>query len=317
MLAVLRKPMAKTFRRSLSCTAVLLCASVLVARADEAAPTPPRSEAEWKAWIASQPPPPPPPIINQPLTFSSPTISLITTPSSKTDVTTFLKTPVSFKVKDASFLSAFDAVLTASGKACPIECRNIKPMKVTLGTQGDKVGEVLDTLAKMGGASLWLLPNKLLLCPATSLSDKEKYGAKPWSVLISKSTFPAGKLLAGKTDYVAMLNTKISASSNGDTGDAGFACLLALSRDGSQGEHHVSFSPMAGPCTNISVSFEDITYGEALGALAHMDGNELYVLPDHLLISPVGGLTPEEQKIAIPAFTYPGFGKPEPSAPNS
>ena len=318
--------------RSFVCTAALLCASVLVARADEVAPTPPASlsASEIAAFDAARAaflslPPLPKPLINQPLTFNSPTISLVTTPStSKADVATFLQTPVSFKVKDASFLSAFDAVLSATGKACPIECRNIKPMKVTFGAKNDNVGVVLDTLAKMGGASLWLLPDKLLLCHAASLSVKEKEKAKPWSVLISKTTFPAAKLLAGKTDFVAMLNTKISASlDGGDFGDGVWACQLALA-------HLALNTPglswrcnpneeriQAGLSSNMSFSFEDVTVGEAMATVGHMDGYELYLLPDHLLLSPPGSLTPEQQKVAIPAFTYPGFGKPALSAPNS
>ncbi len=351
--------MARTFNPSFVCTAALLCASVLVARADEAAPTPllavptpplaapppplaahppPRSEAEWKALIASLKPLPPVPI-NQPVTFDSPTISLVTTPSSQVAVATFLQRPVSFQVKGASFLSAFDAVLTAAGKACPIECRGIKPMKVTFGAQGDNVGIVLDTLAKMGGASLWLLPDKLLLCRADSLSDTDKEKAKPWSVLISKATpLPVGngKLPGGQAHYMALLNTKISTSLDGGQFADGFRAyqsaltqsqLTQLPLEDHTYSIHFQYNKeqMAprGIITNVSFSFEDVTFGEALGTLAHMQGDELYLMPDHLLISPPGSLTPEQQKVAIPVFAYPGFGKtalsplPAPSAPNS
>lgn len=275
--------------------------------------------------------PTPKPPINQPVTFTSPTVSLVTTPSSQVDVATFLQTPVSFQVKGASFLSAFDAVLTAAGKACPIECRGIKPMKVTFGAEGDNVGVVLDTLAKMGGASLWLLPDKLLLCRADSLSDQEKEKAKPWSVLISKATLlPAGngKLPRGQhTSYAALLNTKISASlDGGQFADGIWAYQMALAhlalKDLTYSIHYNYNKEQltTGLITNVSFSFEDVTFGEALGTLAHMQGDELYLLPDHLLISPPESLTPEEQKVAVPAFTYPGVGKlalPTLSAPNS
>ena len=121
--------MPRSVSRSVLCTVTLLCACVLV-RADE--------------------------VRDKPLLSAQPTISLRTTSPSQADVAAFLKTPVSFTVKGASFLGALDAVLSASGKTCLIECRQMKPMNLTFGAKEQSMDGVLDTLAKAGGGSLYL-----------------------------------------------------------------------------------------------------------------------------------------------------------------
>jgi hypothetical protein len=291
--------MTRSLSRSVLCAASLLCVSALTVRADEVKAAPSLS--------------------------TGPTISLVAT-SSKADVAAFLKTPVSFTVKGASFLSALDAVMTASGKTCPIECRQMKPMKFTFGAKGDQAGSMLDTLAKAGGGSLYIFPDKLLLSSPSLLSKAEKVSSKPYSVLLSKATWPQGKALdkqPGGIDMLALASKKIS----GSVIDANVADVLgaAVSMTYTGGVHvEYRCSPqrvLSGVRTeHLSLSFQDVPFGEALGTIAHMDGCELYLLPGKFLICPANGitaLTPEEQKAAIPAFQYPGFGSSSPSAPNS
>lgn len=287
--------MPRFLSRSVLCTAALLCACGMV-WADE---------AKDKLALSTQP-----------------TISLQATSTSQTDVAAFLKTPVSFTVKGASFLGALDAVLSASGKTCPIECRQMKPMKLTFGARGQSIDGVLDTLAKAGGGSLYIFPDKLLLSPAELLRDAEKASAKPYSVLISKLDKQPGGI-----DMLALANMKISCSINGNIGDALSACsdslnqipnspLLFLNQRASRERIQAGLG-----IKDLSLSLRDVSLGEALGMLAHIDGCELYILPGKFLLCPPDGptaLTPDEQKVAVPAFQYPGtglpgFGSPAPS----
>ena len=261
---------------------------------------------------------------------AQPTISLQAT-SSKSDVAAFLKTPVSFKVKDASFLGTLDAVLSASGKTCPIECRQMKPMKATFGVKGDNVDLVLDTLAKAGGGSLYIFPDKLLLSPPALLSDQEKASAKPYSVLLSKATLPQGKTpdkQPGGIDMMAIANTKISCSIEGERWGPAAGHLLGSLPYGAgdmkplEALHLEGYPPNerlnAGfGVKDVSLSLQDVPLGEALGMIAHMNGCELYLLPGKFLLCPPNSLTPEQQKVAVPAFQYPGGGSPAPSAPKS
>ncbi len=293
--------MTRFLSRSVLCTATLLCACAMV-RADE---------AKDKLPLSAQP-----------------TISLQAT-SSKSDVAAFLKTPVSFKLKDASFLSALDAVLTASGKTCPIECRQMKPMKLNFGVKDQTADSVLDTLAKAGGGSLYILPDKLLLSPPALLSAEEKKIGKPYSMLLSKATLPQGKTLSkqlGGVDMVAIANTKISRSmADKNWGSAASELLRALPYGTMKPLEPLNLEGYAPAelvisgtgVKDVSLSFQDVPLGEALGVLAHMNGCELYLLPNKFLMCAPNELTPEQQKVAVPAFQYPGFGSPAPSGSKS
>lgn len=294
--------MTRSLSRSVLCASSLLCVSALAVRADEVKAAPSLSTGS--------------------------TISLLAT-SSKSDVAAFLKTPVSFTVKDASFLSAFDAVLAASGKTCSIECRQMKPMKLNFGAMGDQAGSMLDNLAKAGGGSLYILPDKLLLSSPALLTDEEKKTGKPYSVLLS-GAMPQGKTLAKQPngiDIVAIANTKVSCSiENQRWGQAAGMLMGALpySAGGRKPFEPLNFSgsiskdrPNNFVVKDLSLSFQDVPLGEALGMIAHMNGCELYLLPGKFLMCPANDLTPDQQKVAVPAFQYPGIGSSAPSGSKS
>lgn len=296
--------MTRPLLRSVLCTASLLCVSALTVRADEVKATPPLS--------------------------TQPTISLLATPAtSPADVATFLKTPVSFTLKDASFLGALDAVMTASGKTCPLECRQVKPMKLSFGIKKGIAGNVLDALARAGGCTLYVLPDKLLAAPASLLTAEEKNKARPFTMLVSAATLPAGKTLprqANGFDVLAVANKKISVSVEGKalgnamddvTGSAMGGTVTFVS-----GQERPPFDRMAlgGYIpTSMSLSFDQVPLGDALSVVAELGGCQLYLLPDRFLICGEGELlTPQERQDAIPALQSGlPFNPLAPSAPGA
>lgn len=220
--------------------------------------------------------------------------------------------------------------MNASGKTCAIECRQMKPMKLNFGAMGDQAGSMLDSLAKAGGGSLYIFPDKLLLSSPALLSDEEKKTGKPYSVLLSEATLPQGKTLAkqpGGIDIVAIANTKVSCSIEGERWSQAAGTLMGSLPYGAGGRKpfeplnfYGSISkdrPSNFVVKDVSLSVQDVPLGEALGMLAHMNGCELYLLPGKFLICPSNDLTPDQQKVAVPAFQYPGIGSPKPSAPKS
>ncbi|PQV64325.1 hypothetical protein B1R32_1056 [Abditibacterium utsteinense] len=276
--------------------AALLCASAVVVRADEAPVAP---------SLATQP-----------------TISLVATSSASTaDVATFLKAPVSFSVKDASFLSALDAVLLSSGKNCFIECREVKPMKMSFSIRSSTAGRVLDALARAGGCTLYVLPTKLLIAPASLLEQSERAEAKPFTVLVSAATLPAGKTLpkqANGVDMLALANKNISVSIQGlEPANAMSACRKAGPILGAYTHWSTPRDRLANNIqTSLTLSFDQIPFAEALSVVGELGGCQLYLLPDTFhLRSPDQPLTPEEKKLAVPAFitNFPSG----PSAPSA
>jgi len=295
--------MKKIFTASGLCTTALLCAFAVHSRADEAPVALPLS--------------------------AQPTISLLAT-SSQGDVAAFLKTPVSFFVKDASFLGALDAVMTASGKTCLIECRQVKPMKLTFGAKKNTAGNILDALARAGGCTLYVLPNKLLLSPTALLTDAEKARAKPFTVLVSAATLPEGKTLskpADRPDILTLANIKISTSFEGvqidEAGDAIMSGLMNSTREmrpmGATLEQHTPLNRSSATTyipNSTTLSFDQIPCAEALSVIAELNGCQLYLLPDRFLICGPGEfLIPAQKNVAVPALQSGLIA--DPSTPNS
>ncbi len=101
-----------------------------------------------------------------------------------------LNSKVTVAFKDASFLSALDAVMNASAKTCRIECRQLSPLRLSMKVTDTAVASLLDSLAKLSGARLFVLPSKLILAPESALTDDEKRKAKLYGVLLTATTLP-------------------------------------------------------------------------------------------------------------------------------
>lgn len=232
-----------------------------------------------------------------------------------------LDAPVTFSVKDASFLTTMDAVLSASGRSCRVECRGVKAMKLSLQVTGGKAGLILDALATAGGCDLWVLPSKLIIAPEALLTDDEKKTAKQFGVLLSKNTLPAGSTLGhvfrikrgdfvSNVDILDVANTKVSVDFNNaswedmfkSTDRVGFKTrkmysLMAIPPESLQSGRI--------PIPHFSASMQNASFGEVLAFMAHMNGCELYLLPDKFLICGPDeqSLSPIDKKQAVPAFT--------------
>ena len=255
--------------------------------------------------------PPVAPVLSEakPLGVTSLTLTFPT--SSPGDAQKLLDTPVSFDVKDASFMVALDAVLTASGKTCRIECRGVKPMKLMFSAINEKAGELLHSLALAGGCDLYVLPDKLLLSPPSLLLDSEKTKAHPFQVLLPLNFVSGNKANdEGINKVIRALHTRISTSfNNKQIGDAVWelreaaqAKGIALGWQFSAAQSHYMNGII---WTFESLSVDDLPLGEALNAVAHAGGCNVYVLPNAIKVCGPDGLTPEEKKVAVPAFVNP------------
>jgi hypothetical protein len=232
-----------------------------------------------------------------------------------------LDAPVTFSVKDASFLSALDAVLASAGRSCRVECRGVKAMKLSLRVKGEKAAPVLDALATAGGCDLWVLPSKLIIAPEALLTDTEKKTAKQFGVLLSKNTLPPGSILGhvvkinqgdftSNVDILDVANTKVSVDFNNaswesmfeSTNDVGFKIRKAYSLAAFPPE---SLQNGSIAMAHFSASMQNVSFGEVLAFMAHMNGCELYLLPDRFVICGPDeqNLTSQDKKQAVSAFT--------------
>ncbi len=293
--------MSKNLFRISACIGVVLGASFISIKADEN-PTSTTNAKQFKPLMG----------------VTSLTIDLPT--SSKGNVQAFLNAPVSFIVKDASFMGALDAILSANGKMCPIECRRLKPMKLTFGAKAEKAGNVLDALAKAGGCNLYVLPDKLLLSSSEMLMQEERAKAQPFSALLTPDGAPQLKFVPGgisEFDILDVVNTSTSVSidhlsvsdaleklSDSVGKPVNYEYRLPTDR---RGEGFIA--------TDVTSSFSNLKFGDALSVVAHLNGCELYLLPDKFLICAPDALTVQEQKNAVPAFKRSVVPILDPSAP--
>lgn len=230
------------------------------------------------------------------------------------DSTEVLNAKVSVTLKDASFLSALDALMNASDKTCRIDCRQLQPFRLPLNIKDVPLGGVLDALAKFGGTRLYVLPNKLILAPEKALTNDEKKTAKLYGLLLTTTTLPntpqAKALLkpndSGKT-ILDIANTKV---------DVGGGTFLGFPLHGALDPIRVpvsAFTPkIIGPISDADLAgqvkyhFEGVNYADALASFAHSIGRELYLTPDHFIISSPDQLNAPENRQwaqnAVPAF---------------
>ena len=66
--------------------------------------------------------------------------------------------------------------------AATIEVRGTRPVRLSFALQKSTVGEALSTAATVGGAQLWVFPNRLLLAPEKALSKEEQATLKQYKV---------------------------------------------------------------------------------------------------------------------------------------
>ncbi|RYX85833.1 hypothetical protein EON83_03510 [bacterium] len=260
--------------------------------------------------------------------LSNMTLDYAHAPSKSTEV---LTTKVSVTFKGASFLSALDALMSASDKTCRVECRQIRPQLVSFDVKNAPLAGMLDSLAKMGGARLYVLPSKLIIAPEKALSDKEKKEAQPYGVLLTSTTLPntpqAKALLKpnaqGKT-ILDVANISLTAIGIG----ARLGGLISLPLDPYRLPKDEFLPKVLGPVSiaaqNSTTSFylQDVNWGDALASFAHSVGCELYLTPENFIICAPDHLNdPEIRHLtqnAVPAFapssTNINFPQPSVSA---
>ncbi|RYZ78018.1 MAG: hypothetical protein EOP04_30450, partial [Proteobacteria bacterium] len=130
----------------------------------------------------------------------------------KKSSTELLEAKVSFSVKNASFLTILDSIITESGKKCTVECRNLKPIKVSFAAKEAKVAELLDGMAKASGARLYVFPSKVLIAPPESLSEIERKDSALFGDLILGKAAPtnAKSFSAEVKKLMDVANTNVS-----------------------------------------------------------------------------------------------------------
>ncbi|RYX81087.1 hypothetical protein EON83_25730 [bacterium] len=208
---------------------------------------------------------------------------------------------ITLRLKDVSFLSALSAIMEAAPKTCRIECRQVRPMRVSLGVNGRPIVGLLDALAKLGGARLYVLPTKLIIAPEAALTDDEKKQAKPYGVLLTSETLPAAPaanaLLASSPQAKNILNYLNSTISTRVDERPLSALAGVFSRGGVlPGMPRQSLMQMFGPIlvddlnSHVSVNLQDNKSGDVRSAAARLMGCELYMTSEGLIVGPPEGI---------------------------
>lgn len=242
-----------------------------------------------------------------------------------------LNSKVSVTLTDASFLSILDALMDASDKTCRIECRQVRPLRLSLHVEKAPIAGLLDSLAKLGGTRLYVLPSKLLLAPETALSSDEKKTAKLYGVLYTAATLPntpGAKALMepnGKSkNIVEFANAKTSVRLSGIA--IGRAIEMGVPSSDIRGPYYgvTNGSPilLSDWTSSVSANFQDVRYGDALASLAHLIGYELYLTPTCFVIARPGDISssptaPFNTQNTVPAFAPTSVTFSDPSAKES
>lgn len=228
-----------------------------------------------------------------------------------------LGSKVSVTLKDASFLATLDALLNASDKTCRVECRQLSAQRVSLKVKDTPLAGQLDSLAKLGGGRLYVLPTKLILAPATALSEDEKKKARLYGVLLTAATLPdtpeAKALLKpnnkGKT-ILDTANTPVYAGGNSSLLAVlhGLIDPFEVSPDTFSPKLIGDFKKENLDASLVSFDLPGVNYGDALASFAHSVGCELYMTPEHFVICTPDRLNAPENRQwtqgAVPAFTH-------------
>lgn len=217
---------------------------------------------------------------------------ILTVPPTSALTNDVLLAKVSVSLRDVSFLAALDALVNVSPKKCRIECREVRPQRVSLDVKNVPLAGLLDSLAKLSSAHLYILPDKLIIAPQRALTEDERRKSRPYGILLTADTLPntpeAKALLKPNTEGKTILdvaNTKVSIGGEGMP--LGFVLNSPLGPKVPQSE----FTPkVVGPVDKailesiVSFSLRGVNYGDALASFARLIGCELYLTPNHFII---------------------------------
>lgn len=304
------------------CLGALVCCSLIGVRADPLptfsttvappAPAPSNPDSEWqrmKAEILAANLAPAPVAPKLPQSLTSVVVDYAGLPRGES--VKLLESRVSFKVKDASFLSALDAILTSANCSCRVECRGVKAMKLSLNIDKGRAAPVLNALALSGGARMWVFATKLIIAPEALLTPDEKKSAKPYGVLKSVKDLPTGSLLGRindpkqKMSIIDSSHLKVSFNFNNSSWVQSTIGMGVISRGG----YYLAAYPTEraqddlSASATLSASLQDVSFGELLSFIAEANGCEVFLMPDHYLIFGADDKLPDLYKNAVPAFT--------------
>lgn len=208
------------------------------------------------------------------------------------DSTEVLGAKVSVTLTDASFLATLDTIFNASDKTCRVECRQLLAQRVSLKVKNTSIGGLFDSLAKLGGGRLYVLPTKLILAPAMALSEDEKKMAKSYGVLLTAATLPntpeAKALLKpndkGKT-ILDIANTPVYVGGSGTLRQSlhGVIDTFSVPLNAFSPKFIGDFSKEELDA-RIDFRLVGVNYGDVLASYAHSVGCELYLTPEHFII---------------------------------
>ncbi len=239
------------------------------------------------------------------LSATSTSLLISTAKATNGDAKALLESSISIEIKNGSLLSILDNVLNAAGKDCTIECRKVRSFKLSGGLKNVKVASVLDSIAKLGGARLYVFPSKVLISAPEFLSEKEKGEARLYGILLSNNDLTtANSKLTDLKDVIAIANTKISVNIQGQPIADALVSVYRASKERLSAEYR---SPKesgtnSGVQPEFTLSLQNINFGDALSILANTTGTEVFLLPGKFLICAPDSLTPEERKVVISAF---------------